>query len=462
MRLVSLSAALLAVFVVACANAPSGVTREGGLTREGAEGPYVAGTTEVFSLDVAAGTQVRWFATAGALSASQARVRWTLPEGLSTLTATLTAPDGQVTNREWSFQVEPPVRVGHTTAREALLGAPIQVVDGGVETSGNGCDLQYDGTGNVHLVFTTSTHPSIFYGRWNGSTWSIEFVDGLGFNTGARIEDSRVALAVESNGTPHLVYVRNTPSGQLWYATKSGATWVRERIDSDTVRLFDSTYRFALALNPAQSNRPYAVFTSLFGTSQQRIAVSQRTAVGTWSPVQLTTTVTGATSYERLVGDAVFVGGTLVFPVIASGSTTYAFFGWTGTGTTFVPSLANSPGFDTSDVDLAVASASRVVARTRQGVFDLTVGAPFSSSTMTWSASTISGASEGDVAWTGGRPVVMQNLNGSLELATPNAEGYWTWTALSTASGNTAALALHPTTGAASICYQAGGRVMFQ
>lgn len=462
MRLVSLLAAVSAVVVVACANAPSGVTREGGLTREAGEGPYVAGTTEVFSIDIPAGTQVRWSASAGALSASQARVRWTLPEGVATLTAALTAPDGQVTNREWTFQVEAAVRVGHASAREALLATPVQVIDGGVETSGNGCDLQYDSAGNVHLAFTTSTHPSIFYGKWNGTSWTIEFVDGLGFNTGARIEDSRVGLVVESNGTPHLIYVRNTPAAQLWYATKSGSTWIRERIDSDTVSLFSSTYRYALTLNPAQSNRPYAVYTSRFGTSQERLAVSQRTGAGAWSPVQVVPTLTGASSYERLMGDAVFVGGTLVFPAAASVSPSYMFVGWTSTASGFVGTLANSPGLDIADVDLAVAGSSRVIARTRQGVFDLTVGSPFSASTMTWSASTISGASEGDVAWNGSRPVVMQNLSGSLELATPNAEGYWLWTALSTTSGSTAALALHPSTGVASVCYQAGGHIMFQ
>jgi hypothetical protein len=103
-----------------------------------------------------------------------------------------------------------------------------------------------------------------------------------------------------------------------------------------------------------------------------------------------------------------------------------------------------------------------VLARSRQGVFDVAVAPTFSASTFAWSPSTIYGAEQGDLAWSGTKPVVMQELSGSLELATPNAEGYWLWTSLGTTSGSTAALALHPSTGAASICYQSAGRVMFQ
>lgn len=460
MRFVCLLTASLVV--VACASPAPTTVRSGGLSREGAEGPYIAGTTETFSLDVAAGTQVRWSATAGALSGSNARVQWTLPEGVATLTAVLTGVDGQTVNREWSFQVEPAPRPGHATARESLMATPIQVIDGGVETSGNACDVQYDAAGNVHLAFTTSTHPSIFYGRWNGSTWTIEFVDGLGFNVGARVDDTLVALAVEANGTPHLAYIRNTPGSQLWYATKSGANWVRERADSDTVRISSAT-RFGLTLNPAQSNRPYIAYTAPNASAQDRLAVTQRAAAGMWTPVALPS-VTGATSYERVRGDAVFAGGTLVFPIVGSASVPNALVGWTSTLTSYVtvPATVTGVGIDIDDTDLALASASRLIARTRQGVYDVNVGSPFTATTMTWSASTISGAVEGDVAWNGTRPVVMQNLSGSLELATPNAEGYWLWTALGSTSGSTGAMALHPSTGAASICYQSNGHVMFQ
>lgn len=459
MRTLSLCA--FAIAALACQPAPTASLQDAALTRDALDGPYVAGVTETFSLNITPGTKVRWSATSGQLSAQNEKVQWTLVEGLATLTASVTRPDGTSESRDWSFSVERESRVGVTTARDALLAAPISVLDGGVETSGAACDLAYDTAGAVHLAFTTSTHPSIFYGKWNGTSWSLEFVDGLGFNVGGRVDDTTVQMQVEGNGTVHILYVRSTPVAQLWYATKSGATWTRERVDSDLVRY--SSGRYALALNPAQTNRPYAVYTST-AMAGQRIAVSQRSAANTWTIAQLLTTPTGASSYEQVRGDAIFANGFLVFPVAGSATVSSALFGWTPTGTTYVNMniSATSVTFDTDDTDIASAGGNRLLLRSTRGVYDFTINTTFTASTYTWSASTIYGGAQGDVAWNGTRPVLMQNLNGSLELATPNVDGYWLWTALGTTNGVTGAMALHPTTGVANICYQSGGRIMFQ
>lgn len=388
------------------------------LQRQSVEGPYLAGATEHFLLNLSEGAKVRWGASSGALTARNTEVEWTLVEGFTTLTATLTRADGQSESREWHFQVEPAPTVGSTSAREALLATPIQVQDGGVETSGRACDVQYDGAGNAHIAFTTSTHPSVMYGKFNGTAWTIEVVDGLGFNVGGRVDDSQIRLQVESNGTPHLLYVRALAANQLWYATKSGATWTRERVDTDLLR---TTGRIALALNGTA--RPHAVYTSP-AVANDRLTVAVRNGANSWTQNQFVPTLTGATSYERLQGDAVFVGSNLVFPFISSVAPSQALASWTS-GTTAAFLAVTTPGVDTQDMDLAAVSGTRLLARSRQGVFDFAVNATFNASTFTWSPSTIYGAEQGDLAWNGTRPVVMQELSGTLDSPppTPRATG---------------------------------------
>jgi hypothetical protein len=419
------------------------------LSRQGVEGPYLAGTPERFVLQVPEGTRVTWSASGGALAGQNESLEWTMPEGVATLTAELARGEERVT-REWHFQVEPAPRPGVTSAREALLAAPIAVIDGGVETSGKACDLATDSTGNVHLAFTTSTHPSIFYGRWNGSAWTIEFVDGLGFNVGGLVDDTKVKLAVEGNGTPHLLYSR---SSQLWWATKSGATWTRERVDTDALR--SQGNRFALTLNPNASNRPTVVYASYNASFYDRITIAQRTAANTWTPTQYLGT---SSTWEQPRGDALYLGANLVFPFASSSAPNRGLMSFNGTALSFFGISA----FDLGHANAVGVSSNRLLVRTTEGVVDVTVGLPFSASTATYSASTIGGGAEGDLAWNGTRPVVLQYLNGNLELATPAADGYWTWTALGQTSNSTAALVLHPTSGVANICYQANGRIMFQ
>jgi hypothetical protein len=51
----------------------------------------------------------------------------------------------------------------------------------------------------------------------------------------------------------------------------------------------------------------------------------------------------------------------------------------------------------------------------------------------------------------------------SLELTTPNANNYWTYTDVGTATSNKQiALAQRPTTGTVHYCFQSGSKVMFQ
>jgi hypothetical protein len=479
------AAVLFSVFAAGCAQGPQSpegtllenhsetASRVEGLMREG-DGPFLRGAEETLTAryDAAHVTKLEWTASAGALSAKGARVKWTLPDAASAeLTLTLTLDDGAQVVTPFGFSLverENPHAV--KSASEALLATPVQLLDGGVaEISGGACELEYDSSANVHLAFTSSTHPAVYYGKWNGSTWALEVVDTLGFNTGGRIAPSQVHVKVDGSGAPHLLYVRDF---QVWYATKSGSTWTRERVDTNaTYPAYNAESRtLGFALNA--SGRPSVLF-EYYSSSWEHAVFATRTAANTWTSVPLTFAAAGTNYASRVRGDLLFdSSGTAYFPIEVYGSTTNGSFvdligSWNGTATdnrTMMASGVPGPGWDLSVSSLAWAGTGRFVARTAAGLYDFTIGTPLTASTWTFSANEQNGAGVGDVAWNG-RPVMLHHHSGgSMELVTPSAVGasFWTWTQLGTSSGVSASVAVHPTTGVASICYQAGGRIMFQ
>ncbi|MDP1919378.1 MAG: PKD domain-containing protein, partial [Myxococcales bacterium] len=96
-----------------------------------------------------------------------------------------------------------------------------------VDDVGRACAIATPGS-RVFLAWTSARHPGLFFGERVNGTLQVEVVDALGFNTGGVISQ-HVSMQVEPNGTPHLVYVRE---GTVMYATKSGGTWLRERVDA--------------------------------------------------------------------------------------------------------------------------------------------------------------------------------------------------------------------------------------
>ncbi|MFZ5439063.1 MAG: hypothetical protein ACOZQL_03595 [Myxococcota bacterium] len=467
----------LPLFIAACAEAPRETgtllenhgptaSRVQGLLRSG-EGPYVKGQVESLRAlyDAAHVKSVAWSASAGALSARGERVTWTLPAAdTAELTLTLTLDDGAEVVTPFGFSLveraENP-RVARS-ASEALLATPMPVLDGGVaEISGGACEVEYDSGANVHLAFTTGTHPAVYYGRWNGSAWTLEVMDAMGFNTGGLVGPTMVRLRVDASNNPHILYLRDS---QLWYATKSGSTWTRERVDSATNPLYstDSDSSF-LALNAM--GRPTVGYQTYPSYSRQVLAT--RTAPNTWTATLPTYSIAGTNYTVRGRGDLMFdAAGTLYFPVYVSGSTTSASYlgSWNGTATDARAVATNASGWDLAAASGVWAGANRLLYRTAAGVYDFALATPLANATYTWSPNEQSGAGEGDLAWNG-RPVVLHHHSGgSLELVTPLATGssFWTWTQLGSSSGVTASVAVHPTTGVPSICYQANNRVMFQ
>ncbi len=448
-----------------------------GLLRESADGPFVAGAVETFRAlyDATKVTSARWSATAGALEARGSRATWTLPEaGDATLTLTLSMRDGREVSAPFGFRVQPRLRSsGVASAAEALLATPMPVLDGGVaEITGGACDLQYDGAGNAHIAFTSSTHPGLYYGRWNGTAWTVELVDGMGFNTGGDVTPSLVSMAVESGGTPHIAYVVKSTIG---YATKPGASWTRERVDTPATPYSGSTsYPVSIALNPAQANRPaisYPYIAVVNFTSYTRAAIAVRAGAANWT-VATPVYTTHTTAYAQyLRGEITFdAAGTLYLPLYAYGSPStndaYYLATWTPTATAFKSmTLAGTaaPGFNSNRTSLAWAGAGRLISRSVEGVYDISLASPLSASTLTWSVNEAGGGSSvGDLTWAGGRPYVLHQHGSSLELVTPNASGFWTYTQLGSTAGASAAMAMHPSSGQPSICYQSGGRIMFQ
>jgi len=104
-----------------------------------------------------------------------------------------------------------------------------------------------------------------------------------------------------------------------------------------------------------------------------------------------------------------------------------------------------------------------VLYRTWRGLLDVSLNATFSSSTFVYSSVEESlGSFVGDIAWAGTRPVVLHQHGGLMELVTTNASNFWTYTQYGSTTGETASVAVHPTTGEVSICYQSNDRIMFQ
>ncbi len=479
MRLRTLSVVLV-VLSASCAERKSGQLLENqgasasevkGLVRESGEGPFLSGEVEHFTavLDASAVKQVRWSATAGALETQGVQAWWTLPApGTAELSVSVTMKDGREVSASWAFQVIERPRVAASSAAAALLATPMPALplDGGTaEITGGACDLQYDSAANLHLAFTSSTHPGLYYGKWNGTAWTVELVDGMGFNTGGDVDPARVSMAIDPSNNPHLAYlVKNT----VGYATKSGSTWTRERVDSATVPLHGgATYPVSIALNPAASNKPTISYTYWFsGTADPRTAIATRSGPGAWTIAQPVFAI-GSTVYAQTVrGEIAFnAAGTLFLPMLCNGVGASGNYltSWTPTAMEFVLVTGSSggPGFDTTKTALAWAGANRLLARTVAGVYDVTIASPLNTSTIAWSRNETTGSAEGDLAWSA-KPYVLHNHGGMLELVTPNASGFWTYTQLGSTQGTSASLVLHPTTGAANICYQSGGRIMFQ
>ncbi|WP_224248907.1 PKD domain-containing protein [Hyalangium gracile] len=327
--------------------------------------------------------------------------------GTYTVTLEVTDNDGLKATATLTLTVTPYVRVP-------------EVVAEGHERFGSTCQLEMRGA-VAHLAFRGLTHPSLWYGTRTGTTWAMEQVDGMGFNTGGVVLES-LAMTVAADGTPHLAYLLGGKG--LWYATRSGNTWIRERVDS-TATPVDSDTWVSIALDPSNGNRPTVVY-GWYGYVNSignlwRTAVAYRTGAAAWSST-LVTFPTTASSHQQPLGDAVFSpSGTLYIPYSDT------FLGaWKSTG---APEALTLPGSLGSARISTSWTTTGPLLLTQYGLQRVTLGTPFSASTV--SVSNVEGFSLTELAVAAdasGRPRLAFTHGGQLEVARPGSDNYWSRT----------------------------------
>ncbi|CAM3965071.1 hypothetical protein COEX109129_01745 [Corallococcus exiguus] len=422
------------------------------IEREDGAGPYVESTAERFRV-VASGEvikSVRWSADAGTIEPSQERVTWTLPSaGTASLTVSIETESGKTAEGAFHFNV---------------MAAPLatsNAIDPGPDVTGELCDLAFDSMGNGHVVYTNGTHNSLWYGRWDGTAWQTEQIDGPGFNNGGEFILKGALVVDPATGTPHVAYSKGagiitSASLRMAYATRINGAWIREDVDSTPMG------RMTIALNPAQAQQPVIVF----GTNASgNVRISTRTAANTWSTVPFSVT------NQVLTSDALFDStGALHFITYQPTSTSSAAqslrvlrgsavesFPLKTIGV-LTPWLSTAWGPDQHFLALA----NSINEGEWAAIEDITVGTPASASTRKVSAVDYRyGAS--DLAYGGGKPVVALRNGTSLSLGTTNAQGFWTYTQLGTVQDSSRpSVAIRPTDGVPHVCYQRDGKVTFQ
>jgi len=405
-----------------------------GLERVSGEGPYLAGSTERFRAVAAEPGELSFAASGGRLSAQGAEVAWELPDAeAAELTVALKAADG--TSRSQSFRFG----LVRSNALAATAGAYDATTDSIAE-----CALAFDGAGNPHIAYVNTMHPSIWWARWTGSAWQNQQVDGMGFDTGGAVS-GRIGFAVASDGTPHFAYVLDAsgPTGPasgpgLWYATRSGASWVRERLDGSLPYAYTSGVR--LALDASRSGRPTAAYTTYSPTAgAYRIGIAYRTGANAWTAQAVANSA--STCSQSHLGGLAISGGT----VYVTGRTDCSNYdNWLGAWTSGA-TLSAAVRFTTqysSEAPAPVALDGTRFVTMRQGeVFHVKPGASLSDAQVIASPVEYTSIDKYALAF-GSRPHVALIHNGALELVTTDAAGYWTYTQLATSTGNPANVSL--------------------
>lgn len=332
--------------------------------------------------------------------------------GSFTVTLTVTDDDGATASTTLTVTITQWVRV-------PVVALPT------VADVGDACAIATPGS-RIFLAWTTATHPGLMFGERVNGTVMAEVVDGLGFNTGGVVRQL-ISMQVDASFTPHLVYVRDN---QVFYATKSGGAWLRERVDSaaapySSAQAGDQLSAPSIALNGATPVVLYATGTS---TNTVRSVIATRTGPGAWS----TTTVLPAafnTSYEMTPKGELVIDGQgrhlfAMFGVDTTFNYAYRLVAWTSTATASIPTSTL-----TSRVGMAMSSPTRALMLSGTGVIDVTLNPTFTSSTTTLSAVELSGTSQHAIAAdSNGWPRLFVRHGAELEaVRSLGAPGFWSW-----------------------------------
>jgi hypothetical protein len=356
------------------------------------------GTVVAYKLDFGDGT--------APVSGSQSVVSHAFAAvGNYTVTLEVTDNSGGKGSTTLPITVTPPVR------RPEIVAAPP------TDSLGSVCAVAWASGPKPVIAYYAQTHPSIWLASWNGSAWSSELVDGMGFNVGGKA-DANLALALDASGNPHLAYVLE--GTDIWWASRSGGVWTRQKVDTFTGG------PVGIALDPSQGGRPTIAYTAPASTgSGYQVKVAYRSG-GSFVSALTTFPTQGSSTYPYY--GRYFAGG-IAFDGAGKASLSYGddYYNdisvgtWTAAGAQTAQSVSpRASGSANPWFPLVLDGSGRGLILSHRGLFDDT-GAG-------WSDSAYEGFSAGIYALArdaAGLPWVANVHGGDLETAHPDATGFW-------------------------------------
>ena len=116
--------------------------------------------------------------------------------------------------------------VNYAVRTGSSWSAPSMITNAGAETS-----IATDSQGFPHVALKVSSLPSsVYYAAKTNGSWTLSRIETNGVSTTG---NPGISIAMDTNGNPHVSWLNDDLSySRLMYATKSGASWVKETIGS--------------------------------------------------------------------------------------------------------------------------------------------------------------------------------------------------------------------------------------
>ncbi|MCP4804401.1 MAG: hypothetical protein GY884_03550 [Proteobacteria bacterium] len=374
-------------------------------------GPMMAGTVAEFMLVVRGEWDglVQWEASGGDLQTSGVEARWLLPDQQKASLRARLEPRGQAPiEAEFVFQI-----IDKDEPTWAVNPLATGLIDPTPDTI-TGCRVVIDDNDVPHVLYRSGTHLQLWYATFSGSSWSIDFVDGPGFDIGGLVAND-FNLVIDSSGDPHVVY-RYQNFDDVRYATLSGSTWIREAVNTNWTTSSSSNGRLAIDLDPINGERPtvaWSWYDSYWGYVSPVIAY--RTGSASWTEEQYTINSSGN-----------YVTGGLKFTASGVAWMTYDYndgriVNWSSSGGFFDSTTFAVNGFDWSSyMPLELDGSNQPIVLTDEAIFHR-VG-------VDWLRSDYE-ASDMDyydlAVDSSGDPRIATRHGSDLELIETDSEGFW-------------------------------------